>query len=106
MKRLLDKRPNLTLDLSRRVLEDSHFSEPRVRQKYAAFDRYPTRAIPGTGFVASRDKDYHTYAQELEVTSHINKALNDRAFRDIALGENYFRLLDLKKSAPRVCTAG
>ncbi|WP_329395460.1 amidohydrolase family protein [Streptomyces melanogenes] len=107
MKRLLDKYPNLTLDLSWRVLEDNYFSKPGVRQKYAAFfDRYPTRAIPGTDFVASRDKDYTVYAQELEVTSRINKALGDRAFRDIALGENYYRLLNLKESAPRVCGAG
>ncbi|MEU3752940.1 amidohydrolase family protein [Streptomyces olivoreticuli] len=107
MKRLLDEHPDLTLDLSWRVLEDSYFSKPGVRQKYAAFlDRYPTRVIPGTDFVASRDKDYHVYEQELEVTSRINKALDDRAFRDIALGENYYRLLGLKESAPEVCRAG
>ncbi|OAR23392.1 amidohydrolase [Streptomyces sp. ERV7] len=106
MKRLLDRHPRLTLDLSWRVLEDNYFSKPGVRQKYAAFlDRYPTRAIPGTDFVASRDKDYDVYAQELEVTSRINKALDDRAFRDIALGENYYRLLGLKESAPQVCRA-
>ncbi|MGA5134781.1 hypothetical protein ACPCTO_33835 [Streptomyces olivoreticuli] len=107
MKRLLDEHPGLTLDLSWRVLEDSYFSKPGVRQKYAAFlDRYPTRVIPGTDFVASRDKDYHVYEQELEVTSRINKALDDRAFRDIALGENYYRLLGLKESAPEICRAG
>ncbi|MFI1100611.1 hypothetical protein [Streptomyces melanogenes] len=55
MKRLLDKHPNLTLDLSWRVLEDNYFSKPGVRQKYAAFfDRYPTRAIPAQGERAAR----------------------------------------------------
>ncbi|MFD9566285.1 hypothetical protein [Streptomyces sp. NPDC059994] len=55
--------------------------------------------------MASRDKDHHVHAQELEVTSRISKALDDRAFRDIALGENYYRLLNLKESAPQVCRA-
>ncbi|NJP80337.1 amidohydrolase family protein [Streptomyces sp. AA8] len=106
MTRLLDAHPELNLDLSWRVLEDQYFSKPGVRQKYAAFlDRYPTRAIPGTDFVASRDKDYSVYEQELEVTSRINKALGDKAFRHIALGQNYFRLLGLKKEAPEVCGA-
>ncbi|MQY11412.1 hypothetical protein SRB5_15280 [Streptomyces sp. RB5] len=106
MKGLLDRYPLLTLDLSWRVLEDTYFSKPGIREKYAAFfDDYPTRAIPGTDFVASRDKSYEVYAQELEVTSRINKAMGDEAFRDIALGENYFRLLGIDDTAPPICTA-
>ncbi|WP_052286418.1 amidohydrolase family protein [Streptomyces sp. 769] len=106
MQRLLDEHPNLTLDLSWRVLEDQYFSKPGVRAKYASFlDRNPTRAIPGTDFVASRNKDFQVYQEELEVTSRINKALDDTAFRDIALGENYFRLLGIKETAPQVCRA-
>lgn len=102
--RMLDAHPNLTVDLSWRVLEDLYFSRPGVREKYAAFlDRHPTRAITGTDFVAARNKDYSVYEQELEVTSRINRALGDEAFRDIALGQNYFRLLGLKDVAPRVC---
>ncbi|MGW0886533.1 amidohydrolase family protein [Streptomyces sp. NPDC002671] len=104
LERLLDAYPNLMVDLSWRVLEDQYFSKPGVRQKYAVFlDRYPTRAIPGTDFVASRNKDYQVYEQELDATSRINTALGDEAFRDIALGQNYFRLLSLKDTAPRVC---
>ncbi|MET9647891.1 amidohydrolase family protein [Streptomyces syringium] len=107
VKRLLDKYPRLTLDLSWRVLEDQYFSKPGVKQKYAAFfDRYPTRAIPGTDFVAAGNKDYQVYEEELEVTSRINKALGDEAFRGIALGANYFRLLGMKETAPQVCRAG
>ncbi|GAB7183716.1 5-carboxyvanillate decarboxylase LigW [Kitasatospora sp. Ki12] len=102
--RLLGQHPNLTLDLSWRVLEDLYFSRPGAREKYAAFlDRHPTRAITGTDFVAARNKDYKVYEEELEVTSRINRALDNEAFRDIALGQNYFRLLGLKDVAPRVC---
>ncbi|GAA4893149.1 amidohydrolase family protein [Streptomyces coeruleoprunus] len=102
---LLRRHPRLTLDLSWRVLEDQYFSRPGVRERYAALlDDHPTRAIPGTDFVASRDKDYAVYKEELEVTSRINKALGDEAFRGIALGENYFRLLGLKAEAPKICT--
>ncbi|WP_051836106.1 amidohydrolase family protein [Streptomyces sp. NRRL WC-3742] len=107
LSRLLDEHPNLTVDLSWRVLEDLYFSKPGNREKYAAFlDRYPKRAIPGTDFVAARNKDYAVYEQELEVTSRINTALGDTAFRDIALGQNYFKLLGLKDRAPRICGNG
>lgn len=106
MKQLLDTYPNLTLDVSWRVLEDLYFSKPGVRGQYAAFlNSYPTRAIPGTDFVASRTKNYKVYEEELEVNSRINKELSDEAFRNIALGENYFRLLQLKERAPQVCKA-
>ncbi|WP_336319817.1 amidohydrolase family protein [Streptomyces lavendofoliae] len=105
-KRLLDEHPNLTLDLSWRVLHDQYFTKPQVRRLYARFlDAYPSRAIPGTDFVASADKNYAVYKQELEVTSRINKDLGDEAFRRIALGQNYFDLLRLKDRAPVVCAA-
>ncbi|MFF1696424.1 amidohydrolase family protein [Streptomyces sp. NPDC058257] len=104
MKQLLDEYPRLTLDLSWRVLEDVYFTKPGAREKYTAFlDAYPTRAIPGTDFVASRSKNYKTYKKELEVTSRINKSLNNEAFRNIALGQNYYDLLGTEDKAPRIC---
>ena len=42
-------------------------------------------------------------AKELEITSRVNRHLSDEAFRRIALGENYFRLLGLDYRAPEVC---
>lgn len=106
MKRLLERHPNLTLDLSWRVLEDMYFGRPGVREKYAAlFDAYPEQAIPGTDFVASRNKNFGVYKEELEVTSRINKVLGDEAFRRIALGQNYFDLLGIKERAPDICEA-
>lgn len=106
MKQFLDAHPNLTLDVSWRVLEDLYFSKPGVRIRYASFfNSYPARAIPGTDFVASRNKDYKVYEEELEINSRINKDLSDEAFRNIALGQNYFRLLELKEEAPQVCKA-
>lgn len=106
MTRLLERYPNLTLDLSWRVLEDMYFGKPGVRAKYAAlFDAYPEQAIPGTDFGASRDKSFGVYKEELEVTSRINKAMGDEAFRRIALGQNYFDLLGIKERAPEICEA-
>jgi hypothetical protein len=105
-KRLLDEHPNLTLDLSWRVIDDQYFTKPGVRRLYASFlDAYPSRAVPGTDFVASANKDYAVYKEELEVTSRINKDLGDEAFRGIALGQNYFDLLGLKDRAPEICEA-
>ena len=104
MMSLLDRHPNLMLDLSWRVLNDAYFTTPEDRGVYVPFlNAYSDRMLPGTDFLASRDKDVDVYRTELEVTSRINRYLSDAAFRNIALGENYFRLLALEYEAPRVC---
>ncbi len=104
MKRLLKRYPHFMVDLSWRVLWDSYFSDPLIRQQYVDFiNEFSTRILPGTDFVASRNKDFNTYREELEVCSRIFKYLNDTAFRNIALGENYFRLLNLNYRAPEIC---
>ena len=106
LRRLMDQHPNLYLDISWRVLEDSYFSHESIREQYVPFfDQYSSRVIPGTDFVASRNKDFAVYAEELDVTSRINKYLNDKAFRDIALGQSYFDLLGLPEQAPPICAA-
>lgn len=106
--RLLDKHPNLTLDLSWDVLWNNVFQYKEKRDKYVTFiNAYPTRFITGTDFVASRSdsnyKTYKTYVEALDKTSLINKYISDEAFRLIALGQNYFDLLKLEYSAPQVC---
>ena len=104
MMSLLDRHPNLMLDLSWRVPNDAYFTTPEDREVYVPFlNTYSDRMLPGTDFLASRDKDVDVYRTELEVTSRINRYLSDAAFRNIALGENYFRLLALEYEAPRVC---
>ncbi|MCY4075112.1 MAG: PQQ-binding-like beta-propeller repeat protein [Acidobacteria bacterium] len=101
---LLDRHPNLLLDISWRVLDDAYFSTPEGRAAYVPFlNAHSERILPGTDFLASRDKDLEVYRTELEVTGRIHRHLDDRAFRNIALGENYFRLLDLDYQAPAVC---
>ena len=104
MRSLLDRYPNLMLDMSWRVIDDHYFSKSAVRVLYVPFlNEYSERVLPGTDFVASRDKDFDVYQTELHVTSQINRYLNDNAFRNIALGQNYFRLLRLDYTAPPVC---
>lgn len=106
MRTLLDEYPNLMLDLSWRVLYDEYFSKPEIRVFYVAFiNEYSERILPGTDFVASRDKNFTVYKKELDITSRIYKYLNDEAFRNIALGGNYFRLLglDLDYRPPQIC---
>ena len=58
---------------------------------------------PGLPRSARCADDVDVYRTELEVTSRINRYLSDAGFRNIALGENYFRLLALEYEAPRVC---
>jgi len=105
LKRLLDKYENLMLDLSWDVLWDSVFVNDESRAKYVELiNAYPTRFLTGTDFVASRDaKDYKTYRDALIKTSYINLDMSDEAFRNIALGENYFKLLGLDYTAPKIC---
>ena len=104
LKSLLDRYPELMLDLSWRVIDEHYFSDPDIRAVYVPFlNDYSKRLLPGSDFLASRRKTAASYAEDLQVTSRIYGYLNDEAFRDIALGENYFRLLGLDYSAPPVC---
>lgn len=104
MRSLIDRYPKLMLDLSWRVIDDSVFADPAMRRQYAAFiNAHSKRFLPGTDFVASANKTFAVYREELEVTGRIHKELDDAAFRNIALGQNYFRLLGLDYEAPPVC---
>lgn len=101
MKRLLDQYPQLMLDISWDVLYNAYHQWGNVFIPF--FNQYSTRILPGSDFVAAGTKSLKQYAHELEVTSRALKVLDDKAFRNIALGENYFRLLDLEYTAPPVC---
>lgn len=101
---LLDRYPELMLDISWRVIDDSYFSDPEMRAKYVPFlNAYSDRVLPGTDFVASDNKSFEVYETELAATSRIVGYLDDEAFRNIALGQNYFTLLGLDAEAPEVC---
>ena len=104
MSSMLDRHPNLMLDITWRVIDDSYFSRADYQPLYVDFlNEYSERILPGTDFLASSDKDFEVYKSELEVTSRILAFVNDEAFRNIALGGNYFRLLGLEYEAPRIC---
>ena len=107
LRRLLDRYPALTVDISWRVIHDNVFSQPELRAAYLPFmEEYSDRILPGSDFLASVDKSFETYEEELRLTSDILTDLSDEAFRNIALGANYFRLLDLDYTAPEICAAG
>ncbi len=107
MERLLATHPNLWLDLSWRVLEDQVFADAAKRARYVPFlNAWSQRLLPGTDFVASRGKTLASYQSDLDAVSRINQHLDDAAFRNVALGQNYFRLLHLDDEAPRICGAG
>lgn len=107
MQTALDQYPKLMLDITWRVLYDNYFRDPEMRAKYVAFfERNADRILPGTDFVALHSKTFAVYHEEVLANSDILKDLDDHAFRRIALGQNYFDLLSLPYSAPRVCGAG
>jgi len=101
MSEKLDQYPNLMLDISWDVLYNSYHEWGSVFIPF--FNKYYDRILPGSDFVAAANKDFGKYAHELEVTSRALRVLDDRAFRHIALGENYFRFLGLDYHAPQVC---
>lgn len=104
LSRLLDEYSNLMLDTSWRILEDYYFSRGNNRKEYVAFfNQYSTRILPGSDFVAFKANTYAVYQSELNATSRIHQYLNDEAFRNIALGENYFKLMGMDYQAPQVC---
>ena len=104
MTSMLDRHPKLMLDIAWRVIEDAYFSTPEGPAAYVPFlNAYSDRILPGTDFLASRDKHLDVYREELEITGRIHRHLDDDAFRNIALGENYFRLLGLEYQAPPIC---
>ena len=107
MESMLDRYPNLMLDITWRIIDDNYFSRADYQPLYVAFlNEYSDRILPGTDFLASSNKDFDVYRTELKVTSRILQFVDDEAFRNIALGENYFRLLGLEYEAPMVCAAG
>ena len=106
MRSLVERYPNLMFDLSWRIIDDHVFTVPFMRRQYVDFiNAHSERFLPGTDFVASANKDFATYEEELEVTGRIHLELDDTAFRNIALGQNYFRLLGLDHEAPPVCAS-
>ncbi|MCY4156565.1 MAG: amidohydrolase family protein [Gammaproteobacteria bacterium] len=106
MRSLMDRYPLLMVDISWRIIDDALFSKPELRGAYLGFiEQYSERVLPGSDFVASADKSFETYREELRVTSSILGHLSNEAFRNIALGENYFRLLSLDFSAPPICSS-
>ncbi len=104
LKKLLDSFPNLYLDFAWRVIPDYYFKEKKSRDMYVKFfNEYSTKLLAGTDFVAAKSKKFYMLKEEIDVNSEINKYLNDEAFRNIVLGENYFKLLNLPYKAPTIC---
>ncbi len=107
MSRMLDQNPHLSLDISWTVIAEAYFDTPEKRALYVDFfNRYPTRILAGTDFVAASTKSQAVYENEANVTGGILAEVNDQAFRAIALGQNYFNLapgLSDKFAAPPIC---
>ncbi|MEM1413231.1 MAG: amidohydrolase family protein [Pseudomonadota bacterium] len=101
VKRALDNYPNLMIDISWDVIFNEYHQWGDI---YVPFlNEYSERVLPGTDFVAAGYKDPQQYFKELEVTSRVLAYLDNEAFRNIALGQNYFEYLDLDFEAPRLC---
>lgn len=103
---LMKKYPNLYMDISWGVLEENYFSKHRT--DYVAFiNQFSDRMTSGSDYVAYAEKrPGFNYTNELKVSSEINKYLDDKAFRNIALGQTYLTMLGMTKqyNAPKICS--
>ena len=105
MSKYLNAYPSLMLDITWRVIPDNYFqTEADIAAYTDFFNTYYNRILTGTDFVASFNKTFKVYAEEVEVNSLILSELDDRAFRYITLGQSYFDLLQLPYTAPEICT--
>ncbi len=104
MSERLDAYPNLYLDITWDVLYNEYHMWANTFVPF--FNKYSTRLLPGSDFVAAGYKNLEQYAHELEVTSRPLRLLEDEAFRNIALGQNYFNLMNLPFEAPPLCASG
>ena len=102
MSERLDTYPHLYLDISWDVIYNAYHRWGEIFIPF--FNQYSTRILPGSDFVAAASKTWENYAHELEVTSRALRVLDNEAFRNIALGQNYFELMDLPYEAPVLCT--
>ena len=98
----LEQYPHLYLDISWDVIYNAYHRWGEIFIPF--FNQYSTRILPGSDFVAAASKTWENYAHELEVTSRALRVLDDEAFRNIALGQNYFELMDLPYEAPQLCS--
>jgi hypothetical protein len=88
------------LDISWDVLYNAY--RPWGEMFVRFFNEYSTRILPGS-VVAAGTKDYSKYENEVEITGRVLRLLNDDAFRNIALGQNFFRFTGIDYQAPAVC---
>ena len=70
----------------------------------ALINKFPERFINGTDFLAQNEFVYKDYYDNLQAVSEIHKYINNEAFRNIALGQTYFKLLRLDTVTPKICT--
>jgi len=112
----LTEYPNLYIDLSWSVLFDNVFfgkaGEKQGNEFIALMEKHPTRFLTGTDFVASYKKTNDIYLSQLYQTSYFAKFLKNEAFRNIALGNNFFDLLKHRNperfkdlNAPPICAS-
>ncbi len=100
----LNKYPNLYFDLTWDVLYNVLFKNNKEKCIIYGqfFNKYYNRFLPGTDFVASGDKTFDDFITDLKETSYIYQFVDNRAFRFIALGQNYIDLYKLNYTAPIV----
>lgn len=105
----LEKYPNLSIDLSAAYYDGkTYFDTPEKRAAYVEFlNAHSTRLLPGSDFVASEKKSGADYERESLLSFDLLPEVDDTAFRNIALGQNYFNItprLSDKYEAPKICT--
>jgi len=103
---MLSKYSRLMIDLSWTVLFNNVWYYKDTAQVFIDLvNKFPRRFLPGTDFVAAASKGKEEYNHEHLATCHPYLSISDKAFRRIALGQNYFEIAGINSTfqAPRVC---
>lgn len=102
VKDVLDKYPNVYIDLAWTIIMDQYFKfgyeDPNIHniQQYIDFiNSYSHRILSGSDFVGRDINTYYDYKKTVEKTSFLFKYIDNKAFRNIVLGHNYIQLFQL-----------
>lgn len=100
----LDQSPNLYIDISWKILNKQYNKSTNSKQQYVDFfNRNYHKILTGSDFVATDKKKLIDYKNSVRNNSDILKFIDNRAFKYIVLGQNYFDLLQLNYQAPPIC---
>jgi len=94
--KLLDNYNNLYCDISWDILYHNYFKFTEKRLLYINFlNKYYNRVLVGSDFVYHKNTSYSDFLKDYNTSGYICQYLNNRAYRHIALGQNFINIMNI-----------